>query len=112
MRNAKPFARPTKNKVPKVMSFVIFGQKLLGNLPPRAIQTMSGKDLKIITAGSKGYDQIKREYGKYIIKKFSFKDKKQISFNEANIVGQEIISLFEKGEFDKCILFYNKLFHQ
>ena len=35
-----------------------------------------GKDLKIITVGSKGLDQIKREYGKYVVKKFSFKDKK------------------------------------
>ena len=34
-----------------------------------------GKDLKIITVGSKGLDQIKEEYGKYIIKSFSFKEK-------------------------------------
>ncbi len=66
-----------------------------------------GKDLKIITVGSKGLDQIKREYEKYIIKKFSFKEKKQISFNEAEIIGSEIINLFKKEEFDKCILFYN-----
>ena len=66
-----------------------------------------GKDLKIITVGSKGLDQIKREYGKYVIKKFSFKEKKQITFEEANIVGNEIISLFKQNEFDKCILFFN-----
>ena len=66
-----------------------------------------GKDLKIITVGSKGLEQIKREYGKHIIKKISFKDKKQISFQEAEIVGNEILSLFDKNEFDKCILFYN-----
>ena len=66
-----------------------------------------GKNLKIITVGSKGLDQIKREYGKYVIKRFSFKDKKQISFHEANLVGNEIISLFNQNEFDKCILFYN-----
>ncbi len=66
-----------------------------------------GKNLKIITVGSKGLDQIKRDYGKFVIKKFSFKDKKQISFDEANIVGNEIISLFDNNEFDKCILFYN-----
>ena len=66
-----------------------------------------GKDLKIITAGTKGFDQIKREYGKYIIKKFSFKEKKQITFHEAEIVGSEIINLFNKNQFDKCILFYN-----
>ncbi len=66
-----------------------------------------GKDLKIITVGSKGLDQIKREYEKHVIKKFSFKEKKQINFEEANIVGNEIISLFNQNEFDKCILFYN-----
>jgi len=66
-----------------------------------------GKELKIITVGSKGLDQIKREYGKYVIKKFSFKDKKTITFGEAEIIGKEIINLFDNNEFDKCILFYN-----
>ena len=66
-----------------------------------------GKNLKIITVGSKGLDQLKREYSKYIIKKMSFKDQKKITFKEADIVGKVIIDLFEKGEFDKCILFYN-----
>jgi len=66
-----------------------------------------GKTLKIITIGSKGHDQLKREYGKYIIQKLSFKDIKKISFNEANDVGKIIIDLFDKNEFDKCVLFYN-----
>ena len=66
-----------------------------------------GKNLKILTVGSKGLDQIKREFGKYIIKSFSFKEKKQISFTEAEIIGKEVINLFQKKEFDKCILFYN-----
>ena len=66
-----------------------------------------GKELKIITVGIKGLDQIRREYGKYVIKKFSFKDKKQITFNEAEIIGNEIIKLFNENQFDKCILFYN-----
>ena len=47
-----------------------------------------GKELKIITVGSKGLDQIKRNYSKYIIKKISFKEKKIISFNEAKIVSK------------------------
>ncbi len=66
-----------------------------------------GKELKIITVGIKGLDQIKREYGKYVIKKFSFKDKKKITFNEAEIIGNEVIKLFNEKQFDKCILFYN-----
>jgi F-type H+-transporting ATPase subunit gamma len=66
-----------------------------------------GKNLKIITVGSKGLDQMKRDYGKYIVKKMSFKEKKQITFTEADEVGSVIIDLFEKKEFDKCVLFYN-----
>jgi F-type H+-transporting ATPase subunit gamma len=66
-----------------------------------------GKNLKIITVGSKGLDQLRRIYGKYIIQKISFKDKKKITFNEAEKVGGIILELFEKEEFDKCILFYN-----
>ena len=42
-----------------------------------------------------------------IIQKLSFKDKKKISFNEADEVGKIILDLFDKNEFDKCILFYN-----
>ena len=66
-----------------------------------------GKNLKIITVGSKGLDQIKREYGKYVIKSFSFKEKKYVTFNEAEIIGSEIIKLFNQKEFDYCIIFYN-----
>jgi F-type H+-transporting ATPase subunit gamma len=65
------------------------------------------KTLKIITIGSKGHDQLKREYNKYIINRLSFKDKKKISYNEADEVGKIILSLFDKNEFDKCVLFYN-----
>ena len=58
-----------------------------------------GKNLKIITVGTKGLDQIKRDYGKHIIKKLSFK--------ESEIIGNEILNLFKQNEFDKCILYYN-----
>jgi F-type H+-transporting ATPase subunit gamma len=66
-----------------------------------------GKELKIITVGSKGHDQIKAEYGQYIIDKKSFKEKKQISFLEANEIGKKVIELFEQEQFDKCFIFYN-----
>ena len=65
------------------------------------------KKLKIITIGSKGNDQLKREYGKFIVQKLSFKDRKRITFKEADEVGKIILELFGKNEFDKCILFYN-----
>ena len=67
-----------------------------------------GKNLKIITVGYKGLDQLSRIYGKYIIKKISFKDKKKISFKEADEVGKIVLDLFNKNQFDKCIIVYNK----
>ena len=65
------------------------------------------KDLKIITIGSKGFDQLKREYGKFIIQKISYKDKKNISFKEADEVSKIIIDLFNDNKFDKCHIFFN-----
>ena len=57
--------------------------------------------------GSKGHDQIKSEYSEYIIDKKSFKEKKQISFNEANEIGKKVVELYEQEQFDKCFIFYN-----
>jgi len=67
-----------------------------------------GKSLKIITVGSKGYDQLKRVYGSQIIEKISFKDSKVANYLDAEVVGKKIIELFEKNEFDICTIFYNQ----
>ena len=67
-----------------------------------------GKSLKIITVGSKGYDQLKRIYGNQIIEKISFKDSKVANYLDAEIVGKRIIELFEKKDFDICTIFYNQ----
>ena len=66
------------------------------------------KNLKIITVGTKGLDQLKRDYGRYIIKKINFKDKKKLSFQDAESIGTEIVKLFKNNEFDKCVIFFNK----
>ena len=66
------------------------------------------KTLKIFTAGSKGYDQLKRAYGSYIIEKVNFKGLKKITYKEAAEVGNKIIKLFNESQFDVCKIFYNK----
>ena len=67
-----------------------------------------GKILKIITVGSKGYDQLKRVYKGSIVEKISFKDSKTINYLDAEKVGNMIIESFEKKKFDVCTIFYNK----
>ena len=73
-------------------------QKILGE----------GKSLKIITVGSKGYDQLKRTFKDNIIEKISFKESKNVNYFDANKVGNIIIDKFEKKEFDVCTIFYNQ----
>ena len=76
----------------------LYFQKILEN----------GKILKIITVGSKGYDQLKRTYKDNIIEKISFKESKHANYFDANKVGEIIIDKFEKKEFDVCAIFYNQ----
>ena len=66
------------------------------------------KELKIITVGSKGYDQLKRTFGDKIIENISFKDSKNANYFDAEKVGKSIIEKFEKEEFDICTIFYNQ----
>ena len=68
----------------------------------------SQKKLKIITVGSKGADQLKRNFKDYIIEKVSFKNVKNISVNEASELTNKIIAMCNKEEFDVCTIFYNK----
>ena len=67
-----------------------------------------GKELKIITVGSKGNDQLKRMYGDKIIENISFKESKNANYFDADKVGKLVIDKFESSEFDICIIFYNQ----
>ncbi len=66
------------------------------------------KNLKIITVGTKGFEQLKRNYKNKIIEKISFKDSKNINYFDAEKVGSVIINRFLNNEFDVCTIFYNK----
>ena len=67
-----------------------------------------GKELKIITVGSKGNDQLKRVYGEKIIENISFKNSKNSNYFDAEKVGKSIIEKFINDEFDVCTIFYNQ----
>ncbi len=67
-----------------------------------------GKELKIITVGSKGNDQLKRVYGDKVIENISFKESKNANYFDADKVGKMVIEKFEAEEFDVCTIFYNQ----
>ncbi|MDC0876245.1 F0F1 ATP synthase subunit gamma [Candidatus Pelagibacter sp.] len=67
-----------------------------------------GKELKIITVGSKGNDQLKRAYSDKIISNISFKESKHANYFDADKVGKMVIEKFGAEEFDVCTIFYNQ----
>jgi F-type H+-transporting ATPase subunit gamma len=72
----------------------------------------AGKEVKILCVGRKGYDILKRQHAKRIIRAressifFDFKAVRRLSFVEADEVGRKVLEMFDDGEFDICTLFY------
>ncbi|HEU4986324.1 MAG TPA: F0F1 ATP synthase subunit gamma [Rhizobiaceae bacterium] len=67
-----------------------------------------GKTIKILCVGKKGYDILRRDYGRYIIDRIDLREVKQIGFANADAIARRVIKLFEEGEFDVCTLFYSR----
>jgi F-type H+-transporting ATPase subunit gamma len=68
--------------------------------------TAAGKEVKILCVGRKGYDILRRNYGDRIVDLIEFKSVRRIGFNEAQEVGDRLVSMFEAGEFDVATLYY------
>ncbi|MCF3639383.1 F0F1 ATP synthase subunit gamma [Rhizobium sp. TRM95111] len=68
----------------------------------------SGKTVKIICVGKKGFDILRREFASLIIDRVDLRDVKRIGFENADQIGRKVISLFEHGEFDVCTIFYSE----
>ncbi|MDJ0613869.1 MAG: F0F1 ATP synthase subunit gamma [Rhizobiaceae bacterium] len=73
----------------------------------RALQA-DGKDVSILCVGKKGYDALKMEFASILMEPITFREVKNVGFNEANIVGQKVLGMFADGEFDVCTLFYSE----
>ena len=67
-----------------------------------------GKEVKILCVGKKGYDILRRDYGRLIIDRVDLREAKQIGFSHADAIGKRVIALFNEGEFDVCTLFYSQ----
>ena len=65
-----------------------------------------GDSVKILCVGRKGYDILKRNYGRLIIDTIELRGVRQLSFAKARAVADRILALFNAAEFDVCTLFY------
>jgi F-type H+-transporting ATPase subunit gamma len=71
-----------------------------------SVLTGEGKTVKILCVGRKGYDILKRLFERQIIEVVDFRAVRQIGFEQAEMVGEKILALFEAGGFDVCTLYY------
>ena len=67
-----------------------------------------GKTVKIICVGKKGYDQLRRQYERHIIELVELRTVKHIGFDNADVIGKQILALFEAGDFDVCTIFFSR----
>ena len=65
-----------------------------------------GKDVKILTVGRKGRDQLRRNYGERILKTYEI-GLKAPSFALAKPIAEDILRLFEDGEVDVVTLIHS-----
>lgn len=67
-----------------------------------------GKTVKILCVGKKGNDALRRTLERNIIDLIEFRSVKQMSFVQADEVGQRVLRMYEAGEFDIATLFFSK----
>jgi len=67
----------------------------------------AGKTVKFMVVGKKGWDQMRRDLSSKVIERTDLREAKRVGFEHAEAIGQTIIDLFEKGEFDVCSVFYS-----
>ncbi|WP_299563634.1 F0F1 ATP synthase subunit gamma [uncultured Sulfitobacter sp.] len=66
----------------------------------------NGKEVKILTVGKKGRDQMKRDYGKYFVGHVDLTDVKRVSYPDAQGIAKDVLGRFDAGDFDVATLFY------
>ncbi len=67
-----------------------------------------GKIVKIMPVGRKAREQLRRDYGQYMLEGFEQLGRKGIVFAEADQVASQISAMFDGEEFDVCTVIYNK----
>jgi len=65
-----------------------------------------GKEVKILTVGKKGNEQLRRNYEKLIVDRMELRGVRTLGYVNAAQIADKVLAMFEKGEFDIATLFY------
>ncbi len=67
-----------------------------------------GKQVKILTVGKKGRDQLRRQHQSLIVDSLDFAGVKQVAFAIAAPIGRKVLEMFANGEFDVATIIYSR----
>jgi F-type H+-transporting ATPase subunit gamma len=67
-----------------------------------------GKEVKILTVGRKGYDQLRRNFEKQIVDRVELRGIRTLGYEHAEGVAVKVRELFARGDFDVATLFYSR----
>src|SRR3954469_24238928 len=70
--------------------------------------TGEGKQVKFFCVGRKGYEQLRRQYEKQILEHIELRSVRVLQFEHARKIAEQIIALYDAGEFDVCTLFFSR----
>jgi F-type H+-transporting ATPase subunit gamma len=65
-----------------------------------------GKEVKFFCVGRKGYEQLKRQYERFIIEHIELRSVRTIGFTNAEEIAEQILRLYAEGAFDVCTLIF------
>ena len=67
-----------------------------------------GKEVKILTVGKKGAEQLRRNYEKNIVDRIELRGVRVLGYGNASEIADKVLAMFERGEFDVATLFYSR----
>ena len=67
-----------------------------------------GKEVKIMTVGRKGHEQLRRLYEKQIVERTDLRGVRVLGYGNAAEIAAKVTAMFERGEFDVATLFYSR----
>jgi F-type H+-transporting ATPase subunit gamma len=67
-----------------------------------------GKEVKIFCVGRKGYEQLRRQFERFIIEHIELRTVRTLGFQNAEEIGDKIVRLYEEGAFDVATLFFSR----
>jgi F-type H+-transporting ATPase subunit gamma len=66
-----------------------------------------GKTVKIMPVGRKGRDALRRDHGARFVGNVDTSKIRKIGFADAQGIAEQITTMFNAGEFDRCVIYYN-----